>query len=102
MTRWFALSLLAMLLPAQAAEEWEPTLATTSSLRTGGARLVASDALSLDAGESALVTYWEIQRDAGNRDVYRCVDVVGQDFAPQHQTCWKVLTPAEPRPAPTN
>lgn len=102
MTRWFALSLLVMLLPAQAAEEWEQTLATTSSLRTGGARLVASDALSLDDGDSALVTYWEIVRDAGNLDVYRCVDVVGHDFAAQRQTCWKVLTPIGPRPVQTN
>jgi len=102
MKRLLTLSLLVMLVPAQAAEEWEPTLATTASLRTGGARLIASDALGLDDGDSALVTYWEIPRDAGNPDVYRCVDVVGQDFAPHRQTCWKVLTPAAPRPSPAN
>jgi len=102
MKKLLTLSLLVTLLSAQAAEEWEPTLATTSSLRTGGARLVASDALGLDDGDSALVTYWEIPRDARNVDIYRCVDVVGQDFSPHRQTCWKVLTPAAPRPTQTN
>jgi len=102
MNRLLALSLLVIFLPAQAADEWEQTLATTSSLRTGGARLIASDALGLDAGNSALVTYWEILRDAGNVDVYRCVDEVGRDFSPRRQTCWKVLTPAAPRPTQTN
>jgi hypothetical protein len=87
--RWFALALLVTLLPAQAADEWERTLATTASLRTGDARLVASDALGLGDGDSALVTYWEILRDAGHLDVYRCVDVVGQGFSPQRprSTC---------------
>jgi hypothetical protein len=90
MNRWFALALLVTLLPAQAAaDEWEPTLATTASLRTGDARLVASDALGLGDGDSALVTYREILRDAGHLDVYRCVDVVGQGFPPQRprSTC---------------
>ena len=43
---------------ASHAAEWEQTLASTSSLRTGGARLVSSDVLRGDNGESALITYW--------------------------------------------
>ena len=93
MIRLFTLVLFAAIFPVQAAE-WEQTLATTSSLRTGGARLVASDALKLDDGESALITYWEVPHDAAGMDIYRCVDVVGQQFSPRRQTCWKVLTPA--------
>ena len=72
--------------------EWERTLATTASLRTAGARLVTSDALRLEDGDSALITYWET---AGANDlaVYRCVDVVDSDFDLISQTCWKVLAP---------
>ena len=77
--------------------EWEQTLATTASLRTAGARLVTSDALRLEDGDSALITYWET---AGANDlaVYRCVDVVDSDFELISQTCWKVLAPNGARP----
>jgi hypothetical protein len=75
------------------AAEWEQTLASTSSLRTGGARLVSSDVLERDRGESALITYWESGQIGPNRNIYRCVDIVGADFTPLKQTCWKVLTP---------
>ena len=98
MTRWLMLGLLAATYSAYAAE-WEATMASTASLRTGGARLVSSDALEGDGDESALITYWESSPDAPNHDVYRCVDIVGADFAPIRQTCWKVLTPAVGRPA---
>jgi len=92
----FALAVIAT--SAQAAE-WEQTLASTSSLRTSGARLVSSDVLKGDDGESALITYWESDPSGSNRDIYRCVDIVGADFAPLRQSCWKVLTPAGARPA---
>ena len=92
MIRCFTLALFLATFSVQAAE-WEQILATTSSLRTGGARLISSDALKLDDGESALITYWEILYDTVHLDVYRCVDVVGQEFAPRRQSCWKVLTP---------
>jgi len=75
------------------AAEWEQTLASTSSLLTGGARLVSSDVLERDHGESALITYWESDQIGPNRNIYRCVDIVGADFTPLRQTCWKVLTP---------
>ena len=101
MIKWFALTLVAVALPAQASE-WAETLATTSSLRTGGARLISSDALRLEDGESALVTYWEILHDAVDLDVYRCVDVVGRQLSPLRQTCWKVLTPSGRPPVPPN
>jgi hypothetical protein len=93
MIRWLVFALLAAILPAQAAQ-WQHTLATTASLRTGGARLISSDALALDDGESALITYWEILHATADLDIYRCVDVVGRQFSPLRQTCWKVLTPA--------
>ena len=98
MTRWCMLGLLFVMCSAHAAE-WEQTLATTASLRTGGARLVSSDVLKVDDTESALITYWESASDAEDRNVYRCVDIVGHDFSPLRQTCWKVLTPAGRRPA---
>lgn len=94
MIKWLILALFAAAFSVQAAE-WERTLATTSSLRTGGARMISSDALKLDDGESALITYWEILHDTAGLNVYRCVDVVGQQFLPRRQTCWKVLTPTE-------
>lgn len=84
------------------AAEWEQTLASTASLRTGGARLVSSDVLKVDDGESALITYWESAPDATDRDIYRCVDIVGEDFSPLRQMCWKVLTPIGGRPVATN
>jgi hypothetical protein len=91
MIRCFATILLMTVLSANAAE-WEDALATTASLRTAGARLVSSDVLKLEDGESALITYWEA-RNRADLDVYRCVDVVAADFAPLRQMCWKVLTP---------
>jgi hypothetical protein len=75
--------------PAQAAQ-WASTEATTASLRTGGARLVSSDSHSLNDDKTALITYWEIGRGTDDLEIYRCVDVVGDDFAPLSQTCWKV------------
>jgi len=98
MLRIFALLLAATTFSVQAAE-WEQTLASTASLRTGGAHLVSSDVLKVDDEESALITYWESATDTASREIYRCVDIVGPDFSPLRQTCWKVLTPAEPRPA---
>ncbi len=92
MIRRFLPILFAAILPAQAAE-WQQTLATTASLRTAAAHLVSSDVLRLKDGESAMITYWEAARGTTDLDVYRCVDVVGPDFAPLSQTCWKVLTP---------
>lgn len=98
MFRVSAILLAIIVLPVQAAE-WEQTLASTASLRTGGANLVSSDVLKVDDDESALITYWESAQNAANREVYRCVDIVGPDFAPLRQTCWKVLTPTQGRPA---
>ena len=93
----FAAFALAAIVTTSYAAEWEQTLASTSSLRTGGARLVSSDVLKGDDGESALITYWESDPSRSNREIYRCVDIVGVDFAPLRQTCWKVLTPAVSR-----
>lgn len=98
MTRLITLSLFCVAGAAQAAE-WEQTLASTASLRTGGAHLVSSDVLKVDDDESALITYWESAPNAANREIYRCVDFVGPDFAPLRQACWKVLTPAASRPS---
>lgn len=98
MARLLMLGLFAATYSAHAAE-WEETMASTASLRTGGARLVSSDVLKGDGAESALITYWESSPDGPNHDVYRCVDIVRADFAPVRQTCWKVLTPAVRRPA---
>lgn len=101
MTKWYVLVLLIAMFPAGAAE-WEQTLASTASLRTGGARLVSSDVLQVDNSESALITYWESAPDAADRDIYRCVDIVGPDFSPLRQTCWKILTPTSRRPVAAN
>lgn len=98
MFRLFAILPAIMVFSAHAAE-WEQTLASTSSLRTGGARLVSSDVLQVDESETALITYWESSTQTPNRNIYRCVDIVGSDFAPIRQTCWRVLTPALGRPA---
>lgn len=74
------------------AEQWVSSLATTASLRTGGATLVSSDALHMDDGQIALITYWE--RRAGNDlDIYRCVDVVDESFHEINQQCSSVLRP---------
>lgn len=82
---------LTFMLAAQA-EQWDPSLATTASLRTGGARLASSDALALDDGNVGLITYWEVRTD-DDLDIYRCIDVVDSRFAPVSQSCWKVLRP---------
>lgn len=74
-------------------QQWESSLASTASLRTGGAELVSSDALETDSGNVALITYWEMRTDAG-LDVYRCIDVVDSTFRPISQECWKALRPA--------
>lgn len=73
--------------------QWQPTAATTASLRTGLARLTSSDAAPLPEGHIALITYWEIS-EGSERDVYRCVDVVAQNFEPMSQRCWKLLAPS--------
>ena len=49
---------------------WRITGATTSSLRTGGAYLVASDSIRLDDEKTALVTYWIWPEGADNQEVY--------------------------------
>ena len=67
---------------------WENTGATTASLRTGGAYLVASDAIRVDDEKTALVTYWIWPEGADNQEVYRCVDIVATvDFAHAAQKC---------------
>lgn len=80
---------------AQQPSEWERTLATTASLRTAGARLVTSDALRLEDGNSALITYWETA--ANDLAIYRCVDMVDSEFDFISQACWKVLAPTGTR-----
>lgn len=71
---------------------WQKTGATTASLRTGGAYLVASDAVQVDHEKTALVTYWIWPEGADNQEVYRCVDIVATvDFEHAAQKCWKVL-----------
>jgi hypothetical protein len=71
---------------------WENTGATTASLRTGGAYLVASDAIRVDDEKTALVTYWIWPEGADNQEVYRCVDIVATvDFAHAAQKCWTIL-----------
>jgi hypothetical protein len=80
------------------AQQWEPSLASTASLRTGGASLASSDAVTLDDGNLALITYWEV-RTSHDLDVYRCIDVVDSAFAPLSQQCWSVLRPAGRGPA---
>jgi hypothetical protein len=75
-----------------AADQWQPSLASIGSLRTGGASLVSSDAVALDDGGFALITYWEFRT---SRDVnfYRCIDTVNADFASTGQQCWSALRP---------
>ena len=74
---------------------WQKTGATTASLRTGGAYLVASDAVQVDHEKTALVTYWIWPEGVDNQEVYRCVDIVATvDFEHAAQRCWKVLRAA--------
>jgi hypothetical protein len=71
---------------------WQKTGATTASLRTGGAYLVASDAVDVDNEKTALITYWIWPEGVDNQEVYRCVDIVASvDFEHAAQKCWKVL-----------
>jgi hypothetical protein len=74
------------------AEQWEPTLATVSALRTGGAQIASSDALVLEDGKVALITYWEV-RSADDLDVYRCVDIMDSEFVAISHECRKALRP---------
>jgi hypothetical protein len=74
------------------AAQWEPSLASIASLRTGGAELVSSDAVTLDSGDLALVTYWEV-RTKDDLDVYRCIDVVDSRLSNISQQCWSALRP---------
>jgi len=100
MTIRFFIAMLFMSASAHA-EQWKELAATTASLRAFGAHLVSSDALVLDNEKTALITYWEAARGTEDLDVYRCVDIVGEDFAPISQSCWKVLTAAGRRPIVT-
>lgn len=72
--------------------EWEQSLATVPALRTGGASLVSSDALTIEGGRYALITYWE-SRSRDDVDFYRCVDIADSTFATVRQDCWKALRP---------
>ena len=74
------------------AAEWEQSLATVPALRTGGANLVSSDALEIEGGRFALITYWE-SRLRDDVDFYRCVDIADSTFATVRQDCWKALRP---------
>lgn len=74
------------------AEQWESSLASVASLRTGGASLVSSDAMPLDHGRFVLITYWEARSDS-NLDVYRCVDITDVNFAAIRHECWRALRP---------
>ena len=80
------------------AAEWERSLATVPALRTGGASLVSSDALPIDGGRYALITYWE-SRLRDDVDFYRCVDIADSTFATLEQDCWKALRPTGRGPA---
>lgn len=86
-----------MLCSAAHAAQWEPSLASVASLRTGGASLVSSDSMALNHGQYALITYWEVRSDT-DLDVYRCVDVTDASFAPISQECWRALRPADRAP----
>lgn len=77
---------------AAQAEPWESSLASVASLRTGDASLVSSDAMPLDHGQFALITYWEARSDS-NLDVYRCVDTTDSSFTTLRQQCWRALRP---------
>ena len=84
--------LLSALSSAAHAAQWEHSLATVASLRTGGASLVSSDSMTLDHGQIALITYWE-SRSEEDLDVYRCVDISDSNFEPVSQRCWRALRP---------
>lgn len=80
------------------AAEWEQSLATVPSLRTGGASLVSSDAVEIESDRYALITYWE-SRSRNDVDFYRCVDIADSTFATVRQDCWKALRPTGRAPA---
>lgn len=82
----------AFLIGTAYAQQWEPSLASVASLRTGGAKLVSSDALTLRDGKIAMVTYWEA-RSESDLDFYRCIDISDQSFLPVSQQCWRSLRP---------
>ena len=84
--------LLFLILETASAAEWEQSLATVPALRTGGASLVSSDALAIEGGRYALITYWE-SRSRDDVDFYRCVDIADSTFATVRQDCWKALRP---------
>lgn len=90
MSRWILLVLVPV--ASATAQQWESSLASVASLRTGGASLVSSDSLSLNHGQYALITYWEARSDS-DLDIYRCVDITDSSFEPISQECWKVLRP---------
>jgi hypothetical protein len=90
MIRWLVL-VFGPLASAHAAQ-WESSLASVASLRTGGASLVSSDSLALDKGQYALITYWEARSDT-DLNVYRCVDITDASFEPVSQACWRALRP---------
>jgi len=62
------------------------------ALRTGGASLVSSDAIEIEGGRYALITYWE-NRSGDDLDFYRCVDIADSTFATVRQNCWKAQRP---------
>lgn len=88
---WRSLTALLLINSANAAE-WEQSLATVPALRTGGASLVSSDAIEMESGRYALITYWEV-RSRNELDFYRCVDITDSTFATVQQDCWKALRP---------
>ena len=81
-----------LLINTASGAEWEQSLATVPALRTGGAVLVSSDAIEIDGGRYALITYWEA-RSRDDLDFYRCVDIADSTFATSRQNCWKALRP---------
>lgn len=93
-TGWFKALPCALLVVSNAthAQQWQPSLATVASLRTGGATIVSSDSLEMDDGNIAFVTYWEA-RSHHYLDVYRCIDVVDSTFQALSQECWSALRP---------
>jgi hypothetical protein len=87
-----ALVVLAFSSLATATDQWQPTLATVAALRTAGAHIMSTDALPLERGRIALITYWEVRSET-DLDVYRCVDIVNSDMEGISHECRKVLRP---------
>jgi hypothetical protein len=101
-TAWFAPTILILLLVSEPSYslQWEPSLASTGSLRTGGARLMSSDALKMGDGNIALITYWEV-RTPHDLDMYRCVDTVDSAFQEKGEQCWRAQRPSGRGPVVT-